>query len=264
MFTKEQILSQLNSLQVSSGRPVIIHTSMRAVGEVEGGAKTLLDALIERFTCNDGLLIVPTHTWANFEDEKDIILDKTALTTCTGALSNVALNDKRSVRSLNPTHSVAVFGNKKEQFARLDDNVNTPCSPSGCYGKIIDSDGYVLLIGVGQEKNTLLHCVEEILDIPCRLSLSPVKMAIRELDGTITYRDFHFMTEEKGDVSLNFPKYERAFRYHGAITDGKIGNALVQVCSASKMASAMKLICLRSGKKELLSDSLPLDISLYE
>ena len=70
MFTKEQILTQLNNLNVPNGKPVIVHTSLRAVGEIQGGAQTLLDALIERFTAYGGLLIIPTHTWANFEDKK--------------------------------------------------------------------------------------------------------------------------------------------------------------------------------------------------
>ena len=160
MFTKEQILTQLNNLNVPNGKPVIVHASLRAVGEIHGGAQTLLDALIERFTACGGLLIIPTHTWANFEDKKEIVLDYTSGQTCTGVLSNVALSDKRGYRSYNPTHSVMVFGDKAKEFARLDDNVLTPCSPKGCHGKIINDGGYVLLIGIGQEKNTLLHCVE--------------------------------------------------------------------------------------------------------
>lgn len=264
MFTKEQILSQLNSLQVPSGRPVIIHTSMRAVGKIEGGAQTLLDALIDKFAVNGGLLVVPTHTWANFEDKKPIILDKTCNKTCVGVLSDIALCDKRAVRSNNPTHSVVAFGDKAKEFASADDKVNTPCSPLGCYGKIILDKGYVLLIGVGQEKNTLLHCVEEILQLPNRLSLTPAKMSVKEMDGSITQREFHYLTEQIGDTSLYFPKYEKAFRHHGAITDAVIGNAPVQVCSAEKIVSVMTMIDNRSGKKELLSDNEPLDISLYE
>lgn len=38
-----------------------VHASMRAIGEIEGGADTLIDALKE--TVPEGLLVIPTHTW---------------------------------------------------------------------------------------------------------------------------------------------------------------------------------------------------------
>ena len=264
MFTKEQILTQLNNLNVPNGKPVIVHTSLRAVGEIQGGAQTLLDALIERFTAYGGLLIIPTHTWANFEDKKEIVLDYTSDQTCTGVLSNVALSDKRGYRSYNPTHSVMVFGDKAKEFARLDDNVLTPCSPKGCHGKIINDGGYVLLIGIGQEKNTLLHCVEEILDMPNRISNLPVKMMIKKSDGSLTSREFHYLTEKIGDTSLYFPKYESAFRYHNGITDGIIGNAKVQVCSALIMKKVASLIYERCEKAELFANDEPINPKFYK
>ena len=263
MIVKEQLVKQLNELNIPNCNPVIVHCSMRAIGKVDGGAQTVLDVLIERFAKEKGLLIIPTHTWANFEDKKEIILDYTDNKTCTGALSNVALVDKRAIRSSNPTHSVAVFGKNAKEFASLDDKVITPCAPHGCYGEIIKRGGYVLLIGVGQEKNTLLHAVEEILSVPRRLSKTPVKMAIKKCDQTICYRDFHYMTEEVCDVSINFPKYEQAFRYHNAIRDAKLGNANVQVCDAKIMLDVMALVKNRSSGAELLEDSTPLSKFLY-
>ena len=263
MYTKEQILTQLKSLVKPCGKPVIVHSSMRAVGKVEGGAQTLLDALIEYFTADGGLLIIPTHTWANFEDKKPVILDYTDNKTCTGILSDLALNDKRGYRSYNPTHSVVAFGDNAEQFVKADDLVLTPCSPNGCYAKIIEESGYVLLIGVGQEKNTLLHCVEELLSMPNRMSALPIKMGIKQIDGKVVYREFHYLTEEICDTSLYFPKYEKAFRHHGAIIDGVIGDAKAQFCCASKMKEVAFLIHERSAKKELFADDKPITPKYY-
>ena len=264
MFTKDEIRSQLNNIKSHRGKPVIVHASMRAIGQVEGGALTLLDALIERFTANDGLLIIPTHTWANFEDKKPIILDYMENKTCTGILCDIALNDKRGFRSYNPTHSVVAFGCGAEQFVKADDNVLTPCAPNGCYGQIIDQDGYVLLIGVGQEKNTLLHCVEEILRLPNRLSIKPIKMAIKSKESNIFYRNFHYLTEQIGDTSLYFPKYEKAFRHYGAITDAVIGDAPVQMCSAKVMKDVATLIYNRSNAQELFADDKPINENFYK
>ena len=65
------------------------------------------------------------------------------------------------------------------------------------------------------------------------------------------------------DVSVNFGKFEPAFRYHGCITDGFIGKAKVQLCSATKMKEVMELIYNRSAGKELLADQKPLEKKLY-
>ena len=64
-------------------------------------------------------------------------------------------------------------------------------------------------------------------------------------------------------MSVNFGKFEPAFRYHGCITDGFIGNAKVQLCTATKMKEVMELIYKRSAGRELLADNQPLDKNLY-
>ena len=63
MITHKEIIDGLKNFEFQKGKPVIVHTSLKAIGKIEGGAETLLSALIEVFTENDGLLCVPTHTW---------------------------------------------------------------------------------------------------------------------------------------------------------------------------------------------------------
>ena len=65
-------------------------------------------------------------------------------------------------------------------------------------------------------------------------------------------------------VSANYPKYEPAFRYYGAISDGMLGGAKVQLCDAKIMADVVKLIYERSGGTELMADDKPLDEKLYK
>ena len=262
MFTKASIIEQLKSLGVPQDRPIMVHTSLKAVGEVEGRAQGLLDALIEHVTADGGLLVIPTHTWANFyELKKSITLDLNNDKTCVGTFPNVAVDDLRGVRTLNPTHSVMVFGQKDkvESFIFGEDKMDTPTNPNGLHGKIFDVDGKVLLIGVGHNKNTILHCVEEILDTPNRLSTDYAKMGIKLRDGVVIERRCRYMKADgTDDVSMFFPKYEPAFRYHGAIKDGFIGNAKTQLCSVSVMKDVMELVAKNSRGIELLTDDKPL------
>ena len=47
MFTKKDIFDQLKKLNAPKGSVVLVHTSLRLIGEVEGGGEGLLDVLIE-------------------------------------------------------------------------------------------------------------------------------------------------------------------------------------------------------------------------
>ncbi len=261
MLSKADILKSLEKFNIAKGKPVLVHTSLKAIGEIAGGAETLLSALIEFFAQNGGLLCVPTHTW----DSE--VLDLRRNDSCIGVLPRIAAGHKDAVRTLHPTHSMAVFGETKRVFAfcKGENQVDTPTSPDGCYGKIYKEGGYILLIGVGHEKNTFLHCVEEMLCVPKRLTKEKVERTIIHRDGSAEKRHLHwFYTDEIPDVSENFGKFEAAFRHHGCILDGTIGNAKVQLCSAKKMKEVLELINKRSGDKELLSDHMPLDEKLYK
>lgn len=253
--TKDELLCQLDALHTPAGVPVLMHTSLRTIGPVEGGVEALLDILIEYFTRDGGLLCIPTHTWDNLG--KEITLDMGSDDQCLGAFSGLAIRDGRGIRSENPTHSMVVFGDreKAEDFVRDELWVPTPIAPTSCYGKLYDLGGYVLLAGVAHNRNTFLHTVDEMLNIPNRMEEKPISVAVRRKDGQIIPSQMRlFYTDYTEDISYRFPKYETAFRYHRCITDGFLGNAPVQLCSTRKMKETIELIYKNCGTADPLAD----------
>lgn len=266
IFSKSEIFEQLRALGVPTDRPVTVHTSLKAIGEVEGRGEGFLDTLIEYVTSNGGLLCIPTHTWHRCGGNGQITLDVTSNDVCIGTLPKIASTYKGVVRSLNPTHSLAVFGEKEkaESFAALDNSLVSSSDSNGCLGSFIKFDGYVLLIGVGQEKNTFLHVVEDMNHVSNRLS-EPYPAKVKLADGSIKDVPLRLICPQKiGDVSQRYPKLEPAFRLGGAIRYGKIGNADVQLCSAGKMAEIFSDIIKKADSKELFADHSPLPEWLYK
>lgn len=273
MHTKSSILNDLARMNAPLGTVVLVHTSLRAVGEVEGRGEGFLDALIEYFTADGGLLMIPTHTWKNLDgDISKPTLDMSSPETCIGTLPNIAAVHPMAHRSLHPTHSMSVFDGKTksgepgpaEDYINGEVMVDTSTSPNGCYGRIYDVGGKILLIGVGHNRDTYLHSVEERMDVPNRLSAGMVSTKIRLKSGDVIERPIHHHHAEGiKDVSARYPKYEPAFRHHGAIVDGVIGSAAVQLCDARKMAEVMQLVRERSGGIELMADDAPLDEKYY-
>ena len=137
-------------------------------------------------------------------------------------------------------------------------------SPDGCYAELYRRGGFVLLVGVKHNRDTYLHSVEEMLGVPNRLSENPVNATIRLRSGDVIERPIRcHHAAGIGDVSRRYVKYEPAFRYHGCIRDGFLGNARTQLCDARKMYETMALIRERSGGAELFYDDAPLDPSLW-
>ncbi len=261
MITREKILNQLKSFHIPEGRPVIVHSSLKAIGEIEGGAETLLSALIEHFARGRGLVCVPTHTWAS------MVLDLKNPDSCIGVLPKIAAAHPLAVRTLHPTHSISVFGERErvQEFIKNEAYVNSPTSPEGCYGNIYKDDGYVLLIGVNHTKNTFIHCVEEMLEVSDRLTKEKAEATIIHKNGEVEKKYLYWFDESKiPDVSLNFGKFEAAFRYFNCIEDGFIGNAASQLCRARKMKDVLELIYKNAKGEELLYDNLPLREELYK
>ena len=255
-YTKAEILAQLAALNLPRDRVVLMHSSLRLIGQIEGGAKTLLDALIEHFTADGGLFCVPTHTWANLS--KDIVLDVSDPHTCLGAFSDFALSDGRGIRTENPTHSMVVFGDraKAEAFVAGEIDVISGTAPESCYGKIYEMGGYVLLVGTSHARNTYLHAVDEMLGIPNRITDDTTEVKIKRASGeVVTRRVKRHSCSFTNDISARFPQFETAFRYHGAITDGRIGDAPVQACDARIMKQVMETIFARADRDPLSDEA---------
>lgn len=49
MYTKEELKQQLRNVGLMGKETILIHSSMKAIGEVEGGADIVLDAWMEYF-----------------------------------------------------------------------------------------------------------------------------------------------------------------------------------------------------------------------
>ena len=267
MHTKEDLFAQLSAMNAPRDSVVLVHSSLKAIGDAEGRGQGVLDALIEYFTADGGLLCIPTHTWAFLDNLDEPTLDVNSDRVCIGTLPKLAAADPRAHRSLHPTHSMAVFGDDEaaEAFIAGEFTVETSTDPRSCSGKLIRRGGLVMLLGVVHNRNTTLHCVEEMMGVPNRLSEDWKATKIRLKSGDVIERPIHcHHAVGIKDVSAHYPKYEPAFRHHGAITDGFFGDARVQLCSTEKMAAVMKLIRERSHGAELLYDDAPLAEELYK
>lgn len=229
-ITKETLKGQLREMGLRPTDTVLIHSSMKAIGEVEGGADAVLDAWMEYF--KEGLLLLPTHTWRQMGEDYPLY-DPAAEESCVGLLTRLFWKREGVVRSLHPTHSMAAYGAGAAEYVRGEENCNTPCTPGGCYDRLRQVHGKILLVGVGHERNTFIHSVEEVLNVPNRLTDKPVRLMIQMPDGSrrTVYMRRHYNPVQP-HISETFVKLEQAFYDRGAAKRAVFGKAPCILCDA--------------------------------
>ncbi len=246
VHTKHSLLSDLQKSGVNPHGTLLVHSSVKSVGECENGADTILDALIEFM--KDGLLVLPTHTWEDitwtFFTEDNVpagggdTYDPLTAPSCVGVLTNLFLKREGVYRSLHPSHSVAATGKNAEEFVKGEELTRSPCPRNGCYGKLYDLDAQILFLGCDLSKNTFLHSVEEWNGIPDRLTAKQQMLYIKTEDGLIECPQYrHYFPG--GDVSENYVKVEKDLTDSGAATYCTVGNAHCVLLSAVKTADVV-------------------------
>lgn len=264
MIKKQELIEQLKNMGIKEGDTLLVHSSMKAIGDVDGGADTVLDALIE-VVCgtvekssdenveksdngsndvnNAGMLVLPTHTWASMTDEHSVF-DPEKEPACVGILPNLFMKREGVVRSLHPTHSLAAYSldeKKAGKFAAGEERFDTPCNRQGCYGKLYDLDAKILLLGVGLNRNTYMHGVEEWFGIKERLTEETLSLYIKiqseaGKEKLLPVKMHKHFKPNNISISENYERMRQEFIEKGALVEGKIGEALCSCMSARKVA----------------------------
>lgn len=232
MYTSLQLASDIRALGIQRGDTLMVHSSVKSVGPTENGADTIIDAMLDVLG-DDGLLCCATHTWDTVGNTTDIYDPKNS-PSCTGILGMVLLKRPGALRSLHPTHSMAVFGKDAEDFIKGEQYCHSPCPREGCCGKLLDRNARVLFLGVPLTKNTFIHGVEEWCGIKNRLG-QPQKRYIVMEDGSLFEASFAPHSAPIPDVSQNYGKLLPIFRSHSITSEGKIGDADCVVCRCKDM-----------------------------
>ena len=225
MINESDIHAFLKSIGIKSTDTVLVHTSMRALGGVEGGCDGLIDAF--QSYLSNGLFLVPTHTWANVGIDQPVF-DVRKTLPCIGALPTVAAFRRDGVRSLHPTHSLAAFGKRAKEFVAGEENCTTPCPVGGAWARLYDEDATILLLGVKLNRNTYIHTLDEFLNIPDRLR-DPIELTVIDHEGNSRAVQFR---KHGNTGSEEYEKYRAVLEASGALTTAQLGNAEVGVVRA--------------------------------
>ncbi|MCL2640091.1 MAG: AAC(3) family N-acetyltransferase [Phycisphaerales bacterium] len=232
VMTSEQFSEFLRDAGLQAGDVVLVHSSLRAIGPVDGGADGIIDTFLNVLGAGgaEGLLAVPTHTWATVNDQQPVFHQRYSPSTV-GVLTNVLRERANAIRSLHPSHSVAAIGKRASEFCAKHELDNTPCPPMGPYGKLIDWRGKVVLLGVGLTRCTYFHCLEELAELNDTLAPVAKKRYLIRNDGSVHESFYHSHVNGRSE---NFGRSEPELLAAGVMSIHTRGPATVRIVDAVK------------------------------
>jgi aminoglycoside 3-N-acetyltransferase len=194
---RHQIASELSDLGIRQGDVVMIHSSLSALGPVNGGAETVVDALLDSVGPS-GTLLVPAFRDSVWGSPGDF-----ANTDCSclqewcrsqqpgfqGAIPEAVRSRAGSLRSCHPTHSWVALGPASQAILRGHRDSLTPCGRGSPFESLISNDGCILTLGVGVDRVTFWHYYEEVLNVPYVGHYWPVQ---RHLNHCVTGRRIQY------------------------------------------------------------------------
>jgi len=261
MYTKEQLKKQIEALGIKSTDTVVIHTSMKAIGDVEGGPDGLIDAFCEYLS--DGLFLVPTHTWADVTADNPYYDVRTSVPNI-GLIPRTAAFRKDGIRSLHPTHSVWAHGKRAAEFIAGEEYAASPAPTGGCWDRMADWNAKILLIGVTNTKNTFIHSIDERAALPDRISRDAFEVYVTDWNGNTFHHPMRIhKCSRTDDVSLFYGNFEKPMVELGIQTFGTLADAQVRVVDSKACRELIMKIYSRATE-DIFPQHMELPEALYK
>ena len=160
----ERMISDLRHLGVKENAALLVHSSLRSLGNFPDRAALAVDAL-RQSVGELGTILMPALSYETV-DVINPYFDVRETPSCVGALTEYFRTMPDMRRSIMPTHSVCGVGFHADDLLdehHLDD---TPCGPHSPYRKLKEINGQILFIGCGLKPNTSMHAIEELVEPP--------------------------------------------------------------------------------------------------
>lgn len=234
-FDAGEVEQALRDLGVRAGDVVFVHSAYNAFDGFIGKPSEVIGSL-EAAVGPEGTVLMPSMPFTGSAldyIQSGKITDIRRTPSRMGLLTELFRRQKDVVRSLHPTHPVLAKGRMAKALIAGHERAATPCGAGSPFGKLLEADGKIVLLGAPIETMTFFHYLEEAHED--KLPKSPftsdvIDVPVREGDRTtiVTMRLYDRTQSRKRRVSRMLPGLER----RGALQTARIGALRIAVIAA--------------------------------
>ena len=156
---KEDIKRGLSQLGIKAGDMAMVHSSLKSLGYIPGGAMTVIEALEETIG-EEGILAMPALVACADGGPRPPYNPATSpIEPWVGIIPETFRKAPGVLRSVHPTHSVCAWGRNAADFLASSEPMNV-FAQDGPWGKLLQRGGKIVFIGESVGGNTFLHATE--------------------------------------------------------------------------------------------------------
>ena len=230
MLTFGTLVEGFRKLGVAEGDTLLVHSSYKSLGAVDGGPQIVINAL-EDVLGPEGTLIMPTF---NFDFNKGVPWDVRKTRSKMGALTEVVRMDPRAKRVFHPFYSFAILGKHAEILGRL--RYKSAYERNSVFGKLRDLDGKIMVIGLSYNNSmTFFHHIEQMEGVEYRF-LKQFTGEVTDENGNTYIDTFEMLVRDidKGVMTMVDPM-GALMEQAGIVKIRKIGEAEVKLMKANEV-----------------------------
>ncbi|MCC7681973.1 AAC(3) family N-acetyltransferase [Janthinobacterium sp. FW305-128] len=166
--TRAGLAADLARLGIAHGDTLFVHSSLKSLGYVEGGAAAVIGALQDAVG-PQGTLLLPTYylpggTVRATCDMKDYVFDPRRHGTHMGRLPEAFLASAGVRRSIHPTHSVSAWGRHADALTEAHHRAPSIFGVDSPWQRFIGCErAKVLGLGISMGPVTFYHALEDAM-----------------------------------------------------------------------------------------------------
>ncbi len=255
--TRAQMAEDLHRLGVEAADILLVHSSLKSLGYVEGGPGAVIGALLDAVG-PEGTLMLPTYympggTIHTTCQKKGYVFDPRVHGTGLGAIPSAFLRFPGVKRSVHPTHSVSALGKYAKYLTEAHHRAPSTFGAGSPWQRWVEVGGKALGLGVSLAPVAIYHYLEdnvgdefpipiklpEIYNIKCRdWSGNLIDVPVNPYDPqyVVGRRVDH---KERDDLREYFWK---EFNRAGLLTVGKVGQAVSWIAGSRQFYDHLYLL----------------------
>jgi aminoglycoside 3-N-acetyltransferase len=152
MLSHKELLDGFRQTRVKAGETVIVHTSYKSLGGVEGGADTVIDVMRELVGAR-GTVLFPAFNFQSWTETH--YFDVLETPSKMGMITELARLRPDAKRTPHPIYSFSVWGARADEFAAAEDV--EAYGPNSAFAVFHKSNGTIVSIGLDFNSTFSMH-----------------------------------------------------------------------------------------------------------